>query len=273
MNTRVIKSGGELVIFEKEKLFRSLKSAGANEDEINRVWHKIKPKIEAENISTRKIFQLAFNTLKKQRAGIAARYKLKNAMRELGPSGYYFEKLMSHVFMNAGYKTKTNLILSGKCINHEVDVQFTNQSEVNWAECKFSNKAGQKVDVKVALYFSARFMDLKSAGEVSAKPRNYFPWLISNNRFTKDAMDYGECAGIKMLSWDYPNKDSLKKLIEKHNAYPITCLTSITLNEKKLLLSEDVIVCNQIDINKLEKTLHLSPVRKSKIIEECKWLS
>jgi hypothetical protein len=36
-----------------------------------------------------------------------------------------------------GYQTVTNLILSGKCVSHEIDVLIKKDNELAMVECKF----------------------------------------------------------------------------------------------------------------------------------------
>jgi hypothetical protein len=38
-------------------------------------------------------------------------------------------------------------------------------------------------------------------------------WIATNTRFSKDAVTYGNCAGLKLFSWDYPLKGGLKELV------------------------------------------------------------
>ena len=61
-----------------------------------------------------------------------------------------------------------------------------------------------------------------------------------------DAITYGSCVGLNLLSWDYPEGRSLKLMIEKEGVHPITCLTTLKSNQKKKLLSNNVVLCHEI---------------------------
>lgn len=50
-----------------------------------------------------------------------------------------------------------------------------------------------------------------------------------------------------MLGWDYPVKKSLKVQIDESGLYPITCLTSLTKNEKQLLLDKKIVLCLELN--------------------------
>jgi len=71
-------------------------------------------------------------------------------------------------------------------------------------------------------------------------------WIVTNNRFTTDAITFAKCSGINLLSWDYPEHDNLKTKNDKNHLYPITCLTTLTIAEKDLLLALDIILVKDI---------------------------
>jgi hypothetical protein len=52
-----------------------------------------------------------------------------------------------------GYQTVTNLILSGKCVSHEIDVLIKKDNELAMVECKFHSARENKSNVKVPLCF------------------------------------------------------------------------------------------------------------------------
>ena len=48
-----------------------------------------------DGMTTHMIYQWVYNYLREHTDSLAARYKLKKAFMELGPSGYPFEQLVS----------------------------------------------------------------------------------------------------------------------------------------------------------------------------------
>ena len=71
-------------------------------------------------------------------------------------------------------------------------------------------------------------------------------WLITNTRFTDDAITYGSCMGINMISWNYPHGKSLRDRVNESGLHPLTCLTTLTAHEKELLLERRIILCKEI---------------------------
>ena len=172
----------------------------------------------------------------------AAKYSLKRAIMHLGPGGFYFERYMAAVLKAYGYQTKYNQFLMGKCTEHEVDIVAEREGKKYMIECKFHTNPGRKSDLKVALYVYARFLDLKDKNKFTE------PVLITNTRFTSEAIKYSKCMGTKVIGWHYPRgKESLEHYIESKKLYPVTVLTSLTghlsrrFREVNIVLASDLL--------------------------------
>ena len=246
-NILITKASGEVVPFAPEKLMRSLTKAGATKAQAEEILASIKPLLHP-GISTKTIFKNAFRLLKKVAPPKAGKYKLKIAIMELGPTGFPFEKYFATILQNMGYKVQTSVILQGVCVKHEVDVIAEKENHHEMVECKFHQQQGTFCNVKIPLYIHARFKDVE-AGFVDSSSKNntlHQGWVVTNTRFTTDAIQYGTCAGLKLVGWNYPDGDSLNNLIDKTGLYPITALTSLTRKEKQTLLNNDIVLCKEI---------------------------
>jgi ATP cone domain/AF1548-like, C-terminal/Restriction endonuclease len=242
---RVKKASGEIEPFSTEKLERSLRMTGASPQLVQRVIDRVRKKA-GHGVTSRKLHQMAFQLLRKEARHLAARYSLKRAVMSLGPSGYPFEKFIGALLEKQGYQTEVGVVLNGACVTHEVDVVALKGKLRRLVECKYHNREGIKCDVKVPLYVYARSLDLKN--NPPDQSIHEF-WLVTNTKFTSDAIRYGKCVGLKLLSWDYPEGNSLKQQIEREEIHPITCLTSLKSREKKQLLEKNVVLCHEISKN------------------------
>jgi len=83
----VKKSSGESQDFSEEKLYHSLKNSGASEKDISEIISEIRKDLY-EGITTKSIYRRAFRMLRRKVHATAGRYSLKNAIMELGPTGY-----------------------------------------------------------------------------------------------------------------------------------------------------------------------------------------
>ncbi|MCG8475517.1 MAG: restriction endonuclease [Cytophagales bacterium] len=244
----ILKASGEIVPFSKEKLTKSMLKAGASYTIIEEILHEIELSLHHKT-TTNQIYKKAFRLLKLYSKPIAARYKLKKAIAQLGPSGYPFERFMAEILNFQGYQTQLNQLIPGRCVNHEVDVLARNDHELIMLECKFHNRAGYKSDIKVPLYIKARFDDLKNEWQKleSVRDLHMQAWIATNTRFSEDAIKYAKCAGLHLISWDYPSHGSLRERIDLAGLYPLTCLSSLSKGDKhRLLHAKNMVLCKDL---------------------------
>lgn len=271
---KVVKYSGDTVDFNSNKLLKSLLKAGANPEQAQHIISTISAQL-FDGMATKQIYKMAFALLKKNSNAHAARYNLREAIRMLGPAGFYFEKYIARLFESEGYKTKTNLVLQGKCVTHEIDVLIQKDSEMGMVECKFH--AGREVasDVKVPMYILSRFNDLKTKSHpfFDSKSPLTSCWIVTNNRFTADAITFANCSGLQLLSWNYPENNCLKSKTDQNKLYPITCLTTLSLAEKEHLLQEDLLLVKDIlTHSSVLNTIGLSPNRIQNVLKEAREL-
>jgi len=270
----IIKSSGEKSKFSLDKLRNSLKHSGADHNLVEEIVDKLRDELY-EGISTNEIYNRAFALLKKKKSVFASKYKLKKAIYELGPTGFPFERFVSALLKYSGFSTKVDVILDGICVTHEIDVVAEKNGQSTIIECKFHGEEGRNCNVKVPLYIHSRYNDVKAHWDIKKNETKKLDkgWVVTNTRFTEHAIKYGKCAGLYLLSWDYPNKDGLKDRIDRLGLYPITVSTLLSNREKQFLLSRDVVLCRQLWKDKFFLDhLGISKTRKDKILDEIKQL-
>ncbi|WP_347174936.1 restriction endonuclease [Polaribacter uvawellassae] len=266
------KSNGETELFSFNKLRNSLLSAGASKGLIESIVEKIQIDVY-DGISSNTIYKKAFALLKKQNRISASRYSLKRAIFDLGPTGYPFERLVGALLKEKGYKTQVSVVLDGECVTHEIDVLAEKDGNVYAIECKFHSDARNSSGVKIPLYINSRFLDIQKEWNTNSNRNTHLKqgWLVTNTRFSEDAINYGKCVGLHLLSWDYPVNNGLKANIDTHALYPITTLTTLSKKEKHLLIENDVILVKELLVasNKM-KQIGLSDVKINRVINEVK---
>lgn len=269
MSTKIYKADGTAEYFKIEKLRRSLRRAGAGPDEINDIVIEIE-KILYDGIKTQEIYRQAFALLRNSRPPAAARYSLRRALFNLGPTGFPFELFLGRLFETDGYKTKTGIIIQGHCAPHEIDIAAYKADHSFVGEAKFHSRPGTKSDLQVAMYSYARLLDLREASictEDICGIKEF--WLITNTKFTTTAENYGRCVGLNMLSWDYPKNNNLHDRIQRAGVYPITVLQNLTATQATVLISKNIILCIDILENKhMLRHLHLSTKKMEALLQE-----
>jgi Holliday junction resolvase-like predicted endonuclease len=271
-NFLVRKQSGEQEPFSEKKLRQSMERSGAPEETIEHVIEEVS-KLLFDGITTREIYQKAFSLLRKKKRAAAGRFSLKKAIMELGPTGYPFEQFVGEILKRQGYEVQTGQVIQGRCITHEVDVVASKDHHQYMIECKFYNHQGKVCNVRVPLYIDSRFRDIEAVWEKqeSNNGRRFQGWVVTNTRFTTDAIDYGQCAGLHLVSWDYPRQRSLKEMIEQSGLFPITAITNLTKKQKEQLLEQNIVLCRQlIDNPQALEEMGISRRKTENIIKEAK---
>ena len=247
----VVKASGDRAIFNQDKLIRSLDKAGAGQDIITEVLSGLENQLY-DGITTQKIYRQAYKILNKLSKHRAGRYKLKEAIFELGPSGYPFEIFVGELLKKQGYKVEVGIIVQGKCVKHEVDVVAENEHNHFIVECKFHSAPNKKSNVVVPLYIHSRFRDIVANMHhlPGYQTKLHQSWLVTNTRFTSDAIDYGKCSGMNMISWDYPSDSNLSQRVSRTGIHPVTSLSCLKRAEKQKLLALGSVTCNLLLHNK-----------------------
>ena len=247
MAITVIKSSGRPEEFDIDKLIESLVRSGAPPDVARKIAEKVEKRVTPSS-RTRAIHRMAKRFLRQYNHATGMKYSLKSALHALGPSGYPFEKYFAKILKAHGYAAEVNKIMEGYCVSHEVDVLARRGSEHFTVECKYHTSAGTPTDVKIALYVHSRAVDIRKACE--KKPGHagitHTGWLVTNTRCTSDAIKYAECAGLKITSWRYPEKESLERLIEEKRLYPLTILPSGRKKNLDALFKNGIVLAQDI---------------------------
>lgn len=242
----IVKADGTREPFNEDKLRASLMRAGASVTALDRITAHVRGEIE-DGMTTHHIYKHAFSLLSQLEHPVASRYSLKRAIEELGPSGFPFESYIAELFRARGFEAALRQTLSGRCVPHEVDVVAWNESKLLMIESKFHNQPGIKTDIKVALYVKARFDDLSEQLFEFGKKRPLDEgWLVTNTKFTNQAVQYASCAHVQLLGWNYPEKQNLERLISDYGLHPITCLSTLSGRDRAELLLNDVVLCRDV---------------------------
>lgn len=268
----ITKVSGERELFDRNKLHVSLQKSGAKPEFCDRIVALIEKGLY-EGIPTREIYRRAFHLLRRQAPGFAARYNLKKAIFALGPTGFPFERYVAELLKADGYTAQVDQIVKGYCVSHEIDVVAEKEGEHFLVEAKYHHEQGLRTDVKVALYVKARFEDirrhLESKEHRDIRHQFHQALLITNTKFTTEAIAYGECAGIRMVGWGYPEHNGLEAMIERLGLHPITALTTISGEKKNSLLANGVVLCKDVAARKdVLKAIGLHEHGISRVLDE-----
>lgn len=244
-NIYIVKATGERELFDPQKLRASLARAKASKEITDKILSQVVLEIK-DGITTREIYNKAFDLLNKEQRPVAIRYSLRNAIMDMGPTGFPFELLVAEIFRAKGFETTTDFIAKGKCVEHEIDVVAWNKEKMVMVEAKFHNEFGIKSDLKVVLYVNSRWDDLSETEfDFGGNRKLDEGWLITNTKFSEQAIKYAECRNMKLVGWNYPKDGNLQDLIEEAGLHPITSLKTIGPSEERVLMEAGIVLCKQ----------------------------
>ena len=242
MSTQVTKIDGTLEQYDEEKIRSSATRVGVPAHLQDEMLASIRDRLY-DGIKTGEIFAMIKEFLRHSDSPyLASKYNLKDALAELGPSGYPFEKYIAMLLEDIGYHTQINQTIMGGCVPHEIDVLASKDNITYFIEAKFHKNASQRTDVRITLYIKSRYEDLKKNWKIG----NTRPWIVTNTRFSTDAIKYGECQNIRLTSWGYPKGEGIMDLIEHTALHPITILEDLSSQDKLRLLTSGVVTCRQL---------------------------
>jgi hypothetical protein len=236
----VVKQSGDREEYSEEKVRRSMNRVGVPENLKPEVLAHIKEKFQNNEITTNDIFRHILEYLEPRDRKSSLRFNLREAIFQLGPTGFPFEQYLANIFRSMGYTVSTDNIMTGDCVRHEIDLLLEKDGHREIVEVKFHNHHVVKTDVQVALYTYARFLDVKEKNKIDNV------WLVTNTKLTTDAISYANCKGMPVIAWNYPEKGNLQDLVEEPAMYPITLLNSLSEQEKTRLIEKNIVFCTDL---------------------------
>ena len=257
----VINNSGQKEPFSWKKICNSAERVGASKE----LARQIATVIEREaysGITTVEIFRQVEEILSKKYPRGRIRFRLKEAIRRLGPSGFPFEKYVGGILIQLGFSIKVNQYIKGQYVFHEIDFLAKDKEYCLIGECKYHSLPGGRVDLKVGLIHNSRCLDLISGDackKIKSKQLKIRPIIITNTKFTSEIIKYAQGVDIDLLGWKYPEMRGLEYLIESEGFYPITILPSLTDNlleifgQQKLMLVQDVLNIDEVKFSKKTK--------------------
>ena len=211
------------------------------------------------DIASNDIYKIVLRVISEEKGlkALHQRYQLKDAIMRMGPAGFAFENYIASILKYYNYQvTKIRSKIHGTCATHEIDLIGMKDNREFLIECKYHSLHGVYTGLKESLYTHARFLDMqpKFAGEI----------IFCNTQISNHAKKYAKCVGQQIFSWRYPATNSLEKIIEKHNLYPITIL-NLTQNELQIFSECNMMIAKDLLRYDEAKIARITGISKKRI--------
>ena len=261
----VTKADGSKQPFDKQKIINTCLRLQATLEQAQSIADRIQAKAY-DGIPTRKILQMIFQHMKKYRPAIGYQIDLKQAIAMLR-SKPDFEIFVAKLFEAMEYEVETNLIMQGKCIEHEIDVIARKGNEVILIEVKHHVNHHTYSGLDVFLQMNSTLEDLKEGYEIGKNKLKFTrAILICNTKVSDHARRYALCRGLEFIAWKFPPEKGLERLIEEYKLYPITFLKNIERGEAHKLADIGIVTVKQL-LDDAEKISKKSGINKNRILE------
>ena len=76
--------------------------------------------------------------------------------------------------------------------------------------------------------------------------------LVTNTKFSSQAIEYSRCVGVNLLGWKYPPERSLERIIDERKLYPITIFPEIDDYLIKMFFKRGIILIGDLLLAKKE---------------------
>jgi Holliday junction resolvase-like predicted endonuclease len=267
----VTKADGSKQPFDKQKIINTCLRLQATPEQAQSIADKIEAKAY-DGIPTKKILQMIFQYMKKYRPAIGYQIDLRQAIAMLR-SKPDFEIFVSKLFEAIGYEVETNLIIQGKCIEHEIDVVARKGNEIILVEVKHHVNHHTYSGLDVFLQLNSTLEDLRE-GYKAGKNKFRFTKaiLICNTKVSEHAKRYALCKGLEFIAWKFPLERGLERIIEENKLYPITFLREIERGEAYKLADAKIVTIKQLldDAEKIARNTGISKNRILKLQQDAK---
>ena len=267
----VVKNNGETEPFLINKVYNSALRAGASFSLAKEISLEVEKEVYP-GIKTFEIFKKVKEKLKNKDPQLSIKFNLKEGMKKLGPEGFLFEEFIKKVLSNY-LKVKDGRIISGRASKYELDFLAEDDKKIYAGECKYRNKSKCVIDINVCLKSFAILEDIKE--NLIFQNKEPASFIVTNSKFTIEAVKYSNYKGISLLGWRYPEKRGLEKLIEEKKLYPATILPSLRGQLISIFEREGIILAKEvlnINIEEFSKQFKISKISLSKIKEEAEIL-
>lgn len=241
----VTKADGSRQAFDKNKIISTCIKLGLSWQQAEEIAQKIERKAY-DGIVTKKILHWVFKYAEKYKPSLKYRIDLRASISLLRPKPD-FEKFIGIIFDILGYETKTNLILEGYCVEHEIDVIAKRNEEIILVEVKHHVNPHKYTGLDVFLEVNSTLEDLKEGYRMGKHSYNFSKaMIVCNTKISEHAKRYAACKKIETLSWKYPENFCLEKIIEENKIYPITLLKDLEIEEIYKLADCGILTLKQL---------------------------
>ena len=245
MVVHVTKADGTRQLFEREKVIRTCLRMGANRKTAEEIVDKVEKRLY-DGIPTRKVLQLTLRLLRGYKPALRHFLDLRRGL-SLMNSKPEFEVFVQVLLANSGFKVSPNMILAGKCVEHEVDAIAKKDGVTFFVEAKHHINYHTLTGLDESRIARAILEDVTEGFELgSCSVKIDKAMIVTNTRYSEHARRYGKCRDIVQIGWNSPVGLSLQSMIEENNLYPTSCIRGLKRETRTKLVNKRILLKKQL---------------------------
>ena len=241
----VTKADGSRQLFDREKVIRTCLRMGAN----RRIAEEVALRVERsvyDCMSTSKVLQLTVRLLRGYKPAIRHFLDLRRGL-SLMDSKPEFEVFVQVLLGNSGFEVSPNMILAGRCVEHEVDAIAKRDGVTFFVEAKHHVNYHTLTGLDESRIARAILEDVVEGFELgSCSVKVDRAMIVTNTRYSEHARRYGKCRNIVQIGWNSPVGLSLQSMIEENNLYPISCIRGLKRETRTKLVTKRIVLIKQL---------------------------
>ena len=220
-----------------------------------------------DGIPTRRILQMIFTYLKRDRPRFTHRIDLKRAISLLRPKPDW-EHFVQMLLGELGYRVIPNQIVRGRCVEHEIDAIARKGDEIVLVEVKHLYKYHTSTGLDVCRVIRATFEDVTEGFNLGLNSINFNKYMVvCNTKFSNHARRYAKCRGIDHIGWKEPVEHGLDRIIEEKKFHPITLIRNLDRKTEEKLGDKGIILLRQLTEESKSKLSKKTGIKSNKLEE------
>ena len=241
----VTKADGSRQLFDRGKVVRTCLRMGASREIAEEVAGRVERSVY-DGVSTGKVLQLTVRLLRGYRPAIRHFLDLRRGL-SLMDSKPEFEVFVQVLLANSGFEVSPNMILSGRCVEHEVDAIAKRDGVTFFVEAKHHVNYHTLTGLDESRIARAILEDVGEGFELgSCSVKVDRAMIVTNTRYSEHARRYGKCRNIVQIGWNSPVGLSLQSMIEENNLYPISCIRGLKRETRTKLVNKRIVLMKQL---------------------------
>lgn len=241
----VRKFDGTLIPFDKDRVMRTCLRMRLPKKEAEEIADEIE-KEAFEGMSTKKVIDMILEHGRKHKKFFKHIVDLKEALGIMR-SKPDFEQFVALLLEDKGYKTITNKIVQGRCIDHEIDVIAVRGNETIFVEVKHHKEFHTFTGLDTLLEINSSFEDLVQGYEAKRHKFNFTKaMLVSNTKMSNHSTKYANCRGIDIIGWSTPEHGGIESYVHSKLLYPTTILKDVDEGTVNILGDSGVFTLKQL---------------------------